>query len=55
MFKTAKSISKEWKEFFDGLKDKKEEIIKRQMDQAGQKKEKIYIKMVKNLKIMIKN
>ena len=22
-----KSISKEWKEFFDGLKDKKEEII----------------------------
>ena len=27
MFKNPESISNEWKEFFDGLKDKKEEII----------------------------
>ena len=41
-----KSISKEWKEFFDGLIDKKEEIVNTAKGPTGQEKsKKIYIKM----------
>ena len=38
-----KSISKEWREFFDGLKDKKEEIINTANGPSwSRKKSKIY-------------